>query len=71
MKANDMLLNNQWVNKETKEEMKTYLEINENGNTVIQKSLGHCKSCCKIYSNTGPPQGTRKISDKLSKLTPK
>ena len=31
-----MLLNNQWVNEEIKEEIKKYLETNENGNTTFQ-----------------------------------
>ena len=31
-----MLLNNQWVTEEIKEEIKKYLETNENENTVIQ-----------------------------------
>ena len=31
-----MLLNNQWITKEIKEEIKKYLETNENENTMIQ-----------------------------------
>ena len=31
-----MLLNNEWVNNEIKEEIKKYLETNENENTTIQ-----------------------------------
>ena len=31
-----MVLNNQWVNEDTKEEIKKYLETNENENTSIQ-----------------------------------
>ena len=31
-----MLLNNEWVNHETKSEVKRYLETNENENTTIQ-----------------------------------
>ena len=30
-----MLLNNQWVSEEIKEESKEYLETNENGNKII------------------------------------
>ena len=33
---NNTLLNDQWVTEEIKEEIKKYLEINENGNTMIQ-----------------------------------
>ena len=36
-----MLLNNEWVKKEIKEEIKRYLETNENEDTTIQKSMGH------------------------------
>ena len=31
-----MLLNNQWITEEIKEEIKKYLETNENENTTIQ-----------------------------------
>ena len=31
-----MLLDNQWITEEIKEEIKKYLEANENKNTVIQ-----------------------------------
>ena len=31
-----MLLKNQWVNKETKREIKKYLKTNDNENTTIQ-----------------------------------
>ena len=33
---NNMLLNNQWIIEEVKEEMKKYLETNENENMTIQ-----------------------------------
>ena len=32
-----MLLNNQWITKEIKEEIKNCLETNENENTTVQK----------------------------------
>ena len=35
-KLNNMLLNNQWITEEIKEEIKTYLETNENESTMIQ-----------------------------------
>ena len=35
-KLNNMLSNNEWVNNEIKEEIKRYLEINENEDTTIQ-----------------------------------
>ena len=38
-----MLLNNQWITEEIKEEIKKYLETNENESTMIQKPMGHSK----------------------------
>ena len=35
-RLNNMLLKNQWVNDEIKEEIRKYLETNENGNTTLQ-----------------------------------
>ena len=35
-RLNDMLLNNQWITEEIKEEMQKYLETNENESTLIQ-----------------------------------
>ena len=35
-KLNDTLLNNEWVNNEIKEEIKRYIETNENEDTTIQ-----------------------------------
>ena len=35
-KLNNMFLKNEWVNNEIKEEMKRYLETNENEDTAIQ-----------------------------------
>ena len=35
-KLGNMLLNDEWVNNKIKEEVKTYLETNENENTTIQ-----------------------------------
>ena len=32
-----MLLNNQWITEEIKEEIKKYVETNENKNTTIQQ----------------------------------
>ena len=36
VKLNNMLLNNEWVNKEAKEEIKRHLQTNENEDTTIQ-----------------------------------
>ena len=35
-RLNSILLNNEWVNNEIKEENKSYLETNENGNKMTQ-----------------------------------
>ena len=35
-RQNNMLLNNEWVNNETKEEIKKFLETNENEHTTTQ-----------------------------------
>ena len=35
-KLNNVLLNNEWVNKKIREEIKRYLETSENGDTKIQ-----------------------------------
>ena len=42
-----MPLNNQWLTEEIKEEVKKYLETNENENTMTQKPKGHGKSSSK------------------------
>ena len=44
-KLNNMLLNNEWVNNEIKEEIKTYLETNENGNTTTHDLWSQQKQC--------------------------
>ena len=33
---NNMILNNEWVNQEIKEEIKNYMTTNENENTTVQ-----------------------------------
>ena len=43
-KLNNMLLNNEWVNKEIKEEIKRYLETNENEDTKIPNLQGMGKA---------------------------
>ena len=37
----------QWLNKEIKEEIKKYLETNENGSTTFQNLLGLAKAVLK------------------------
>ena len=43
-KVNNMLLNSEWVNNEVREEIKRYLETNENENTTIQNLWGTGKA---------------------------
>ena len=35
-RLNNILLNNQWITEEIKEEIKKYLEANDNDDTIIQ-----------------------------------
>ena len=62
-------LNNQWVTEEIKEDIKTYLQTNDNKNTTIQNLWDAAKR--EVYSKTILPQETRKISNKQPNLTPK
>ena len=63
-KLNNTLLNNQEITEEIKEEVKKYLETNDNENMMTQKPMGCSKSSSKkeFYNNTLLPQETRKIS---------
>ena len=68
-KLNNMLLNNEWVNNEIKEEIKRYLETNENEDSTIQKSVGHWESNNEreIHSITGLSQ-TKQNKTKQEKV---
>ena len=46
-KLNNMLLNNEWVNNKIKEEIKRYIETNENENTTIQNLWDNGKAILK------------------------
>ena len=50
------LRNNKWII--IKEEIKKYLEANDNNDITIQKPMGYSKSSFKreVYSNTSLPQ---------------
>ena len=65
-RLNDMLLNNQWITEDIKEEIKNYLEKNENENTVIQNQWDTAEPILrdKFLSNTILPKETRKFSNK-------
>ena len=64
-----MLLNNQWITEGIKEEIKKYLEANDNP----PKPMGCSKSSSKrkINSNASLPQETRKSSNKRPNSTSK
>ena len=65
-RLNNMLLNNEWFNQEIKKEIKKYMEIKGNENTIVQNHWD-CKSSSKkeVYSNIVLPQEARKISNNL------
>ena len=57
-RLNNMLLNNQWITEEIKEEIKKHLEANDNKNTTIQNlRSSHSGSVemtlTSIYEDTG------------------
>ena len=68
-----MLLNNQEITEEIKEEIKKYLETNDNENTMTQNLWAVAKAVLtgKFIRNTILPQEMRKISNKHSNLMPK
>ena len=61
-----MLLNNECINNEIKEEIKQYLGTNENKTHNSPKPMGHSESSPerKVYSNTCLPKKDRNISNK-------
>ena len=73
-RPNNMLPNDQWITEETNEEIKKYLETNDNENT-ISKTYGmqqkQFSSKREVYSNTSLCQETRKSSNKQPNLIPK
>ena len=67
-----MLLYNQDITEEIKEEIKKYLETNDNENMMIQNLWDATKAVLReVYSNIILPQETRKFSNKQADLTPK
>jgi len=47
-----MLLNNEWVDQEIKEEIKKYMETTENENTVVQNLWGTAKVILREFIAT-------------------
>ena len=68
-----MLLNNQWIIEEIKEEIKKAPRDKGKQKHSHPKPMGHSKSSSKreVYSNTILPQQTIKVSNKWPNLTPK
>ena len=67
-----MLLNNEWVKNEIREEIKNFLETNENELTTTKKPMGHskCSPEREVHSDTGLPKKNRNISNKQPNPTP-
>ena len=65
-----MVLNNQWITKEIKEEIKSYLEKNES--LTIQNQRDTAKAALRgKFIATQSALETRKITNKQSNLIPK
>ena len=65
-----MILNNQWITEEIKEEIKKYLEANDNKDKMTFQNLWDAAKR-KVYSNISPPQETRQSSNKQANFTSK
>ena len=66
---NNMLLNNQCVTEEVKQEIKKYSMTSENGNTTIQNLWDTANSSKRVvYCNIDLPQEIGKISNKQHNL---
>ena len=66
------MLNNKEITEEIKEEIKKYLETNDNENTMTQNLWDATKAVLRgKFINTILPQETRNISNKQPNLTPK
>ena len=68
-----MLLNNQWITEEIKEEIKKYLAANDNEDTTLQNLWDTAKAVLKgnFRAIQSPPQETRKSSKKQANFTSK
>ena len=62
-----MLLNNQWLTKEIKEEVKKYPELNDNENTMIQNLWDTAKAVLRgKFIAVQLTSGNKKISNNLT-----
>ena len=67
-----MILNNKWVKNEIREEIKKFLETNDNELTTIQNLWDRANTSSierEVDSNTGLPKIDRNTSNKQSNLT--
>ena len=69
MELNSMILNNEWVKNEIREEIKKFLETNEM-NSQQPKTYGTQQKEREVHSNTGLPKKNRKSSNKQPNHTP-
>ena len=65
------LLTNEWVNQAIREEIKKYMETNENENTTIQTLWDAAKAVLRGIQAYLKKQETRKTPNKKSNRTPK
>ena len=70
-RLNNMLLNNQWITEEIKEEMKKYLEKNESEGTIIQNLEDVAKAAKKKSLQQCNLTSGNKKNHKQPNLTPK
>ena len=70
-RLNNTLLNNQEITEEIKEEIKKYLETNDNENTTIQNLWDAAKACLKGKFIALQAYLKNKKNLKQSNLTPK
>ena len=66
-----ILLKNEWANQAVKEEIKKFMEVNENDNTTTQNLWGAAKALIRgKYIAIFLPKEGRRISDTQPNLTP-
>ena len=64
-----MLLNNEWVNNEIKEQIKKYLETNENEHPKAQNLWDTEKGILRVYINTSLPKKEKNFKKQLNPTT--
>ena len=70
-RLNSMLLNNEWVKNEIREEIKNFLETNENELTTTQNLWDTANAVLmEVHSDTGLPKKDRNTSNKQPNPTP-